>query len=1168
MENNKKIFVNQNNNLKKYMSITKIKDKMTFPEICNVKNLNDIIDSWDSIVQCGLPNYDDIQADGENSLKLSHFLPIAQKYMDKIKKSQETIASSIKEIETDYISSRKEVDHQGNQYEGRIYADKGISLINFPKSIRNFCLLDKKGKPLIIDLDIKNAHPSIWSQYLLKNKYPIEKMRYFRDYCLNRNEWIEYYKNIDTNLEPKVCIITAINGGDIPYIEVDYSEEGRKSKFNITQACTEIQESLSWVQEKYNLENLDQIKKFVYSTNTKIERKIINTVVQYCRENDIKIRIYAYDGICIDNITIKRDEGWIENLCKELSKSVLDELNYIIEFTHKKYSKDDKPIQELIKIIETMPKRRCLDNEIVKNLEPDEYIADVCQDDLDVNKLLRGTITTLKASMGLGKSQALYQILKKLGKRTIISILNRISLIQAITTKYDWTKSYLDNESTKINGINQCTVICAESLHRFTNHTLKDFNENGILILDELTSVLPQMMSQGTHGKNLNENQHIFWSLIRNAPYIFITDANISQKTLDFIKSIRKSENGIFGEKTIWKNIVFEPRKKRSVKIYKDKNLYLEKFKEAVQSGKKLYVPATISVLKMKTNLEHACQGKKFLYINQDNRDDPEIIEYIKNPQKWNEFDVVCISPTITSGISCDIQNYFDETWCFFTKSTSSPFDASQMIDRVRNISSGLINIHIHQSPNQQYPTYLSQKQITKLIHNNQYNIFQKNFSPENLCDIKWNYDTYQKTLIVNPKFELFTHIYSTLSYEYMFFQKFLLTGLKESYILEDIQNVEECTEKDKDYQELLTMNKEENAENILFSEMITHDEAKELEDQHKTRDPRLEKYNLVKRLSAAIPNADDIQRFQGLVNYFCPIHSGILQGENPSEIQTCLGNIQKNFIPQFKILKRIFENTLNGYNGLEYPEIKFDIETTNDEFNLKDHGTTELKAALRGFRSAVLDTQYVLTNPDFFGLGFIWEHKIFSNEDMIRIERAVITDLFLKTHKEKRERYFHNFKFKSNLKNDVKNYNCIEPSKIEKPKFLTEMNSIVGHIGLEFKPIEKQLIRFKKPDGKWSTKRINSGYELRLKTPIIVDTKLPPPNGVDNILHLLPVLNRDSERLILKKPKQLQFMENISVDEIFSMADEEKSYENITYTSHFIERYKSSVFYNLQENK
>ena len=302
--------------------------------------------------------------------------------------------------------------------------------------------------------------------------------------------------------------------------------------------------------------------------------------------------------------------------------------------------------------------------------------------------------------------------------------------------------------------------------------------------------------------------------------------------------------------------------------------------------------------------------------------------------------------------------------------------------------------------------------------------------------------------------------------------------------------------------------------------------------------------------------------------------------------IKFAIIDIEKYFIPQFKCIDRIFSDTDVGLNnGLDFPKITFDMEATNDTFTLTDrddkYGTPELRQALKGFRSGVLDAQYVLTNPDFFGLGYIWEHKVVSNEDMIKIERAIITDLFKKEHKEKLTRYIHNFKLDDDFKKDVKNYNCMDQSKIDKPQFLGVINSIVGHVGMVFRPIEKQIVNIKKPDGKWSKKRINGGFELGLQTPLIFDTTLPEPQlKSENLkLEILPVVNRPRQRLLLEQSEgqshramqsegrspwaEQSLINIISVEDVLD-GDYGRSVE-CKYTDEFINRYKNSVFFHLQ---
>lgn len=1127
---------------------------MTFREICNKKHLNRILKNWEQLVRDGLPSYNNLDCQIKD---IRSFLPIIKSYLKKIKTQSKIIRDNVVEIPVDYKPSVGEKDHYGNKYFGRVYPDSSVGLISFSRTIRNYCLLDDLGNPLILDMDIRNCHPTIWLQFLQKNGYTQEKLNYLIDYCNNRTQWIEYYAVQEPLIDVKLIVISSINGNNqLPLIESDL---GLRHGPNLSHLCREIQDSLDWVSGKWNLTDLGHIKKFVYSTNTKIEREIIDIVLEYCREVGILVRMYCYDGFCIDNLPT-RDETWIENFQQTLSKIVWEKLNYKIEFVQKKFSWEDRPIRELVEILNSPKSRRTLENEIEFKLEPNEYIMDVCQKELDIECMQPGTITVLKASMGLGKTYALYKMLKAhVGKKTIISILNRISLIKSITSKYDWTESYLDACNEKIHGVDKFMVICAESLHRLTQNTLQKVD---VLILDEFTSVIPQMLSVGTHGKNLNVNQLILWSLIRNCEKIFIMDANISQEALNFIKQIR-SDGRFSGEKTIFKNIFFEPRKERKVKMYEDYDFFLEQFRNRIRLGQKLFVPSTISILKMETILDHCCDGKPYLYINQENRDDEDIKEYINNPQKWNEFDVVCISPTITSGISCDIPNYFDETWCFFTSNTSSPFDSCQMIDRVRNIRSTEIHIHLTKKINLNYPRQLTKKQILGLIYNNQRNLFNKNFHPDNLCDIKWNFDTYQSQLVVNQRFELFSYVYSTLSWEYHNFEEILKVGLNESYIITDWEEITILADtKDKSLQEDLVSRKEQNAINILFSPMLTWEESVEYERNFHTHKDEYKKYNMVKSLSPSRCITDeDIGRFENLVKFQTPkFQEGVLGDER--EVQKCKGLLEKNIIPQYKCLSKIFNNacptTDTGlFNGLDNNEIRFDLESKYTDFTLNDlekYGTQEFTKSLNGFYSGVLDVQFLLTDKETgFGLNSVWEHKIFTNEEMINTEKNIMENLLQRGSSDKLTRYSHIFKLDiDQIQKKIKTY----PLEPQSPIFMSEINKIIGHIGLFFYPKGNKRVDLRHQEGeKRKQVRINESYELGLKFPVILDTRLPTPKKPSMPLDCLPVLRREKQRLLLYGPDK-------SLEEVL-VGDEQPQNEPI-FTENGIQNYKNSVFYHL----
>jgi hypothetical protein len=66
---------------------------------------------------------------------------------------------------------------------GRVYADKGLSLQFFPKSIRHTL-----AKSIYHDIDIANAHPCILSQLCSKNNWPSPKLQ---DYVNNREFYLQ-----------------------------------------------------------------------------------------------------------------------------------------------------------------------------------------------------------------------------------------------------------------------------------------------------------------------------------------------------------------------------------------------------------------------------------------------------------------------------------------------------------------------------------------------------------------------------------------------------------------------------------------------------------------------------------------------------------------------------------------------------------------------------------------------------------------------------------------------------------------------------------------------------------------------------------------------------------------------------------------------------------------
>jgi 3-dehydroquinate dehydratase len=81
--------------------------------------------------------------------------------------------------------------------------------------------------------------------------------------------------------------------------------------------------------------------------------------------------------------------------------------------------------------------------------------------------------------------------------------------------------------------------------------------------------VLPQMVCGETHGINMKVNQENFLGLLISSRKIIISDANIQEDTINFIKEIREKFRN---EKSQVLKFVDTPRKKRDV-LFVENNL-------------------------------------------------------------------------------------------------------------------------------------------------------------------------------------------------------------------------------------------------------------------------------------------------------------------------------------------------------------------------------------------------------------------------------------------------------------------------------------------------------------------------------------------------------------------------------------------------------------------
>lgn len=232
----------------------------------------------------------------------------------------------------------------GSGNNGRLYAEKGLSLQMFSSKIRHFL-----AKDLYYDLDIKNAHPSILLQVCEKNHYSHNELK---NYVENRSDILHDIMNeLDIDYEeskklmlcclylkePKSYLASLHIPKPVPEFVNKYYKE-----------CCAIADIIYNRPEGEKLKKILEKKKF--ETNHEIKLKnpkaqVLSLFIQNI-ENDILMCMYdrfldldySPDVLVFDGIMPSRDKEINDEILQDIQNQVLSDLNYKIELVEKEMS--------------------------------------------------------------------------------------------------------------------------------------------------------------------------------------------------------------------------------------------------------------------------------------------------------------------------------------------------------------------------------------------------------------------------------------------------------------------------------------------------------------------------------------------------------------------------------------------------------------------------------------------------------------------------------------------------------------------------------------------------------------------------------------------------------------------------------------------------------------
>lgn len=203
------------------------------------------------------------------------------------------------------------------------------------------------------------------------------------------------------------------------------------------------------------------------------------------------------------------------------------------------------------------------------------------------------------------------------------------------------------------------------------NRLAPEASQLDLLILDEINPLIRQLFAKTV------DNPHRIWRrfelLVRSAKQIVVMDADISDKTLDFLKRISDRDILVLNNTYV---------RKYTVEITDKETSVLHHIEQDIKAGRKVCITSNRSAAylhRIGDWLRKIRPDIKLLtYSSEDYVDLTQDVN-----QLWLNYDCVLYSPTIQAGVSFE-QEYFDTVYGLFCNMSNLADDCSQMFHRVR----------------------------------------------------------------------------------------------------------------------------------------------------------------------------------------------------------------------------------------------------------------------------------------------------------------------------------------------------------------------------------------------------------------------------------------------------------------------------------------------------
>jgi hypothetical protein len=361
----------------------------------------------------------------------------------------------------------------------------------------------------------------------------------------------------------------------------------------------------------------------------------------------------------------------------------------------------------------------------------------------------------VKAQMKMGKTKALKDYIDRYfihsaGIQPVITWLTfRQTFSKSIQSTFTDFVSYA-NISGEINqNRHNRLIIQVESLFRIQMNYQPDPID--LLILDEVESIFEQFNS-GLH-KKFNVNFAIFKWMLSTAKYVICMDANISDRTYNTLKNLRPNYPMYFHWNTF---------KRAADDIYyfcSNRNLWMSKLYELLDKNNKVVIPINsyTEAITIEEVLREKYKDKKIKLYSSKTSASEKNKHFSDVHTYWSELDILIYTPTVSAGISYELE-HFDAVFGYFTDKSCDVESCRQMIGRIRNIKTQSYYIYLCGQGNT-LPTYT--KDIKKQLYDSRTNLYKKidnnlalSFEFDKHGKIEYHESTYFNLWLENKRIE------------------------------------------------------------------------------------------------------------------------------------------------------------------------------------------------------------------------------------------------------------------------------------------------------------------------------------------------------------------------------------------------------------------------------